>query len=69
MIAVEAPRVLFALALILVSSSGRGQDSVDLPGVFSETIDVRVVNIEAVVTDDEGRRATGLGAADFPSSR
>lgn len=65
MIAVEAPRVLFALALILVSSSGRGQDSVDLPGVFSETIDVRVVNIEAVVTDGEGRRATGLGAADF----
>jgi hypothetical protein len=32
---------------------------------ITETIDVRVVNLEAVVTDDAGRPVRGLTAADF----
>ncbi|HVS65646.1 MAG TPA: VWA domain-containing protein [Thermoanaerobaculia bacterium] len=33
--------------------------------VFSEVVDVRVVNVEVVVTDRRGNRITGLGADDF----
>lgn len=33
--------------------------------VVGETIDVRVVNVEAVVTDGAGQRVRGLSAADF----
>ncbi|HEX6862889.1 MAG TPA: hypothetical protein VF414_08745, partial [Thermoanaerobaculia bacterium] len=32
---------------------------------FGESIDVRVVNVEAVVTDRRGNRVTGLTAGDF----
>lgn len=32
---------------------------------FGEQIDVRVVNVEVVVTDREGKRVTGLAPADF----
>ena len=35
------------------------------PDVFGETIDVRVVNVEVVVTDRDGNRVTGLGPDDF----
>lgn len=34
-------------------------------GVFGETIDVRVVNLEVVVTDKKGERVTGLAPEDF----
>ena len=37
----------------------------DLPAVFSEVIDVRVVNIEVVVTDRQGNRIHDLKASDF----
>jgi VWFA-related protein len=33
--------------------------------VFSEVVDVRVVNVEVVVTDRQGERVAGLGADDF----
>jgi VWFA-related protein len=33
--------------------------------VFGEVIDVRVVNVEVVVTDRDGNRVTGLGPQDF----
>jgi VWFA-related protein len=36
-----------------------------LPGSFGESIDVRVVNVEAVVTDSHGNRVRGLTAGDF----
>jgi VWFA-related protein len=36
-----------------------------LPGTFGEAIDVRVVNVEAVVTDSQGKRVQGLAAGDF----
>ena len=35
------------------------------PQVFGESIDVRVVNVEAVVTDRGGERVRGLAAGDF----
>jgi VWFA-related protein len=35
------------------------------PQVFSESIEVRVINVETVVTDGKGKRVEGLGAADF----
>ncbi len=37
----------------------------ELPGIFSDVIDVRVVNLEIVVTDRAGNRVSGLSAADF----
>lgn len=36
-----------------------------VPGIFSDVVDVRVVNVEAVVTDRQGNRVSGLGADDF----
>lgn len=35
------------------------------PEAFTESIDVRVVNVEAVVTDRQGKRVRGLTPADF----
>jgi VWFA-related protein len=40
----------------------QGEPAADL---FGETIDVRVVNVEVVVTDREGNRVTGLSPGDF----
>lgn len=37
----------------------------ETPQVFSESIDVRVINVETVVTDGKGNRIEGLGAGDF----
>jgi len=50
--------------LVLVTAAGMAQEP-DLPAVFSEVIDVRVVNIEVVVTDRDGNRVHGLQASDF----
>ena len=55
-----APMATLALACLL--SPGLGAQ---LPDIFTETIDVRVVNIEVVVTDKKGNRVTGLGIDDF----
>ncbi|MDE2924115.1 MAG: VWA domain-containing protein [Acidobacteriota bacterium] len=55
--------VAFAV-LVLAASPGAGQD-VPLPDLFADTIDVRVVNVEVVVTDQEGYRILGLDASDF----
>lgn len=37
----------------------------DSPGGFGETLDVVVVEVQAVVTDSDGRRVAGLGREDF----
>lgn len=57
-------------ALALLAGAGAGADAAvsqqeDAAAVFSTTIDVRVVNVEAVVTDREDRRVHGLAASDF----
>lgn len=36
-----------------------------LPGIFGEVLDVRVINLEAVVTDKKGTPILGLNAEDF----
>ena len=48
----------------LAASPGAGQDA-PLPDLFADTIDVRVVNVEVVVTDHDGYRIQGLEASDF----
>ena len=49
------------VATPLAARAGNGGQ----PAVLSETIDVRVVNVEAVVTDKNGVRVPGLTAEDF----
>ncbi len=55
-----AAAVTFCVAAVPV----RGQES-PVPDLFSEVIDVRVVNVEVVVTDRAGNRIRGLQASDF----
>ena len=52
------------VALILAAFPAASQEP-SAPALFSEVIDVRVVNVEAVVTDREGNRIRGLPASDF----
>ena len=56
-----------------LSSARRGPAVFPAPtapqSVFGEQIDVRVVNVEAVVTDKQGNRVTGLQAQRFPPAR
>ncbi len=49
---------------LLAALPAAGQES-PLPELFSDVIDVRVVNVEVVVTDREGNRVRGLQANDF----
>jgi VWFA-related protein len=46
-------------------ASQASQASQPAPGLFGEEIDVRVVNVEVVVTDRDGNRVTGLKPADL----
>ena len=55
--------VSFGLALVTLSPTAEAQDV--LPGVFGEVLDVRVVNVEVVVTDKKGIRVQGLGPEAF----
>ena len=52
------------VALLLAALPTAGQEP-PAPDLFSEVIDVRVVNVEAVVTDKEGNRIRGLPVSDF----
>ncbi len=52
------------VGLLLAALPAAGQDH-PLPELFSDVIDVRVVNIEVVVTDRQGNRIRGLQASDF----
>ncbi|MCY3590932.1 MAG: VWA domain-containing protein [Acidobacteria bacterium] len=52
------------LGTLLLPAAATAQQQ-DEPAVFSEVIDVRVVNAEVVVTDRDGNRVHGLTAADF----
>jgi VWFA-related protein len=56
-----------AMVSLCLSMSLSAQEAPRSPQeqVFGETIDVRVVNVEAVVTDREGKRVRGLKAGDF----
>lgn len=56
---------LLPLTLLLALPPVFGQDAPEAPtGLFGEVVDVRVVNVEVVVTKN-GERVTGLGPEDF----
>ena len=52
------------VGLLLAALPASAQET-PLPESFSDVIDVRVVNVEAVVTDRSGNRIRGLDAKDF----
>jgi VWFA-related protein len=52
-------------AFTLTLSPAPSARAADEPQLFGESIDVRVVNVEAVVTDRSGKRVTGLKPGDF----
>ncbi len=59
-------KVLLALALPISPIFAQQPPAPEEPSsIFGEQIDVRVVNVEAVVTDRQGNRVTGLGPGDF----
>ncbi|HEV2843875.1 MAG TPA: VWA domain-containing protein [Thermoanaerobaculia bacterium] len=53
-----------ALACLAVTIPAAAQEP-QAPSIFGEQIDVRVVNVEAVVTDRQGNRVQGLRPEDF----
>ena len=53
-----------AVTLLLATVPAWGQEEV-LPDLFTDVIDVRVVNVEVVVTDRKGNRIRGLDPSDF----
>lgn len=53
-----------AAILLLIALPAIAQEA-PLPDLFAEVLDVRVVNVEAVVTDRDGNRVQGLHASDF----
>lgn len=57
--------ILFALLLAGGTMASAQSSSEKLPGVFTEVLDVRVVNLEVVVTDKDGVPVRGLGPEDF----
>src|SRR5262245_11648471 len=63
------PRLLASLAgaaWILLSFPLQAEDKPAEPSsIFADQIDVRVVNVEVVVTDRQGNRITGLQPGDF----
>lgn len=58
-----ALRAAFSLALAIAAAIAAPAQ--EPSRTFGERIEVRVVNVEAVVVDGEGRRVSGLGAGDF----
>lgn len=53
------------LALAVLASAVRAQDAGSREELFGETIDVRLVEVEAVVTGRDGKRLYGLRPSDF----
>ncbi|MES1246025.1 MAG: VWA domain-containing protein [Acidobacteriota bacterium] len=59
-------RALAAFLIAAASIPALAQQQPSEPAsAFGEQIDVRVVNVEVVVTDKQGNRVTGLGPGDF----
>ena len=61
-----AAAALIALFALTVPSTAQDPARREQPrGTFGETVEVRVIDVEVVVTDREGRRVVGLGREDF----
>ena len=56
---------LFGMLILGGIALGAQEAKPAAPGEFEATVDVRVVNVEAVATDSKGRPVHGLTAADF----
>ena len=54
-----------ALGLAVLLSSATGAQEAPSPPPFGEVIDVRIINLEAVVVDKSGVRVGGLAPEDF----
>jgi VWFA-related protein len=54
-----------AVSMPLLAQTPRPAEPPPTPPVFGEQIEVRVVNVEVVVTDKDGNRVTGLQPSDF----
>jgi VWFA-related protein len=63
--ALAAAAAALALPLAAQTAGEAPPSDPDQPAVFGETIDVRVVNVEVVVTDKQGNRVTGLKPEDL----
>ena len=63
--AAAAPAVVAFTLLIAGSSGPAAAQEPPAAGAFGETVEVRVVNVEVVVTDRAGNRVTGLRPGDF----
>lgn len=70
--AFRSVRLVVALAVCLLlpggvvaAQSGKQAEPGPVPGLFGETIQVRVVNLEVVVTDRDGNPVSGLNPGDF----
>src|SRR5687768_11222453 len=61
----SASPLLACLLACLLASLGDAAAQDARPGVFGEVLDVRVVNLEVVVTDRDGARVRGLLPQDF----
>lgn len=58
--------VVLVLSLLPGETGGSPAAAQEAPAaIFTEILDVRVVNLEVVVTNREGHRVTGLGPGDF----
>ena len=58
-------RCAFAIAILLLTVLPATGQEEPLPDLFTDVLDVRVVNVEVVVTDRQGGRIRGLDASDF----
>lgn len=59
------PSLALCLFTILTVSAGAQTQAPQSSEVFSDVIDVRVINVEVYVTDDQGRPVTNLAQSDF----
>jgi VWFA-related protein len=59
------PLLLAALLILPLPGVAQKAPPVEEPSLFGETIDVRVVNVEVVVTDRDGNRVKDLKPGDF----
>lgn len=60
-----AKPMVAASALALLCATAPLSPQEDLSASFGEVIDIRVINLDVVVTDRNGDRVTGLGPEDF----
>jgi VWFA-related protein len=56
---------LLALLLLLTAPAARAQDEASRHGIFLDTIDVNLINIEVVAVDRDGNPVRGLTKDDF----